>query len=348
MYHDLRPEGYQPPDSTHLSSGWYDQASQQMATAAKNGTSTNFYRCFTRYLKHKYNFDGPKAYQTLKDIHADHYDGQDELILHYRSLLPAKPQHGGKREDYPELVLPLLYLFLEHFEKAQQITRGDDDYISKKVRLFSLLPMKNGFECSHLKICNTGLYGLLKRSNIEGIPSNAPTFRTMADTYWRHFFNIEKYETKNRKFAGEIVTDGKAVSIILRKPRSETTVNDDRELELQDFDEIWGLDPGRCQLFVASNEQGEIKKFSTKQFYHEAGFKASCKKIETWQNNDEQVKEAISKMPCTKTTSVDRFKLYIEYLLPHLDMLLNFHIKKGYRDLKFTEEKRSFVKCVKI
>ena len=41
-------------------------------------------------------------------------------------------------------------------------------------------------------------------------------------------------------------------------------------------------------------------------------------------------------MPFTKITSADRFKLYIDFLLSRLDMLLNFHIQKDYRDLKFT------------
>lgn len=56
-------------------------------------------------------------------IHAGHYNGQDELILNYKSLLSAKPQYGGKRENYLELVLRWpLYLFLFKYFGAVYIT----------------------------------------------------------------------------------------------------------------------------------------------------------------------------------------------------------------------------------
>lgn len=44
----------------------------------------------------------------------------------------------------------------------------------------------------------------------------------VSDECWRELFNIDKFETANCKFAGEIVTDGKAVSIVMQKPKQRT------------------------------------------------------------------------------------------------------------------------------
>lgn len=98
--------------------------------------------------------------------------------------------------------------------------------------------MKKGFECTHLKISNIGLRGLLKKTDLGGLPSNVMTFRTMADIYWRRYFNFENYEIRNRRFADEILTDGKAVSIVLRKPHSGITVGHTTKLDFADFAKI--------------------------------------------------------------------------------------------------------------
>lgn len=316
-----------------------------MDTTAKGNTRTNFYRHFEWYLRYKYDLEAPQAYQALDDIRADQYDGQDELVLRYRNLLPAKSQLG-KREDYPKLILPLIYMFLKYFEEIRQIT-GENTNVTKRVqwtiirggyllgepRVFSLLPMKHGFRCSHLKIRDIGFYELLKKSHIHDLPSDEATFLTMANIYWRHFFNIEDYETEYRKFACEILTDGKAVNVVLRVKNSITAITGHAcKPESVDLDKIKGLDPGRHQLCVANNDRGDIKNDSTKQFCPQDDSEISCKKIDTWQNIEDQVSEVISRVPCMKTASVDRFKIYMEYLLPRLDILLNFHINKDYHD----------------
>ena len=153
-------------------------------------------------------------------------------------MLPPKPEKG-RLEDNPELVMPLQHLFLRTFEAAQS-----DQQTDRPPRLFSLVPTKQGFECSHIKICANGLYSLLKRNGIKHLPKDADTFRTAADAYWRRFFHISKYETANRRFAGEILTDGKGVSIVLRRPKVES-VSKGAPIDPNAFGEVWGLDPGR-------------------------------------------------------------------------------------------------------
>lgn len=65
-----------------------------------------------------------------------------------------------------------------------------------------------------------------------------------------------------------------------------------------------------------ATSKGDIKNCSPEQFYHQAGFKVSYKKIEAWHKTDEQVSEAVANIPVPKTLNVDRFEFYVDYLLP--------------------------------
>ena len=111
--------------------------------------------------------------------------------------------------------MPLQFEFLEYFEHTQSLKVEESD---RESRLFSLVPTKAGFECSHMKMCTNGLYGLLKRASVV-LPSDAKQWREEADGWWRSLFNIEQFETCNRKFAYEVIIDGKGVSIVLKKPK---------------------------------------------------------------------------------------------------------------------------------
>ena len=328
-YMSWRPPGYQPPDSTHLASGWYQNISLQMATNVKNSTSTMFYRRFARYLKAKYMMDGRQAYLVLKDVLAREYEGDNPMVRLYRSKLPRSPNTAGV-EEYPHLVMPLQYEFLQYFEYTQSLKTKESD---RESRLFSLLPTKAGFECNHFKMCTNGLYGLLKRADVV-LPTNATEWRQEADGWWRSLFNIEQFETANRKFAGEILTDGKGVSIVLKKPKLDGKA---RDVQLCDFDEVWGLDPGRTDTFVASNEDGDKQSCSTNEYYEDAMYKKSTRKIAGWDDHDRDpvVKEAIHNMPSKKTADAAKLEAYTRFVLKRLDMLLRFHMRKGFRQLKF-------------
>jgi hypothetical protein len=331
LYLSSRPQGYKPPDGEHLASGWYQTASLQMSTCTKNSVSVNFYRRFKRYLKHKYSLDGSTCYQKMKNILADTYEGDDPLIVQYRTMLPKATI--GRADTSPHLLMPMQYMFLRYIESHHPLTEQALKK-GKQLRLFSLLPTKRGFECSHLKICTNGLYGLLKRGGIR-LPSFGAEFRKVADDYWRQLFEIEKCETSSRKFAGEILTDGKAVCILLRKPKPKQAVRSDTPLVNNDSAELWGLDPGRRDLFVMVNEEGEKLKCSTREFYHDAKYKLSNARVKGWFEQSPEVLEAIRNMPTKKTSESTKLLTYVQFMLPRLDMLLSFHMRKGFRALKF-------------
>jgi hypothetical protein len=89
------------------------------------------------------------------------------------------------------------------------------------------------FQCSHMKMCGLILWALLRHA-VYHVPGLQDGWKDVRDLYWRKLFNIQKFETANPKFAGEIVTDGKAVSILMRKPKRETGV--EKPVDEKDFD----------------------------------------------------------------------------------------------------------------
>eukprot|EP00891_Asterochloris_glomerata_P005763 jgi/Astpho2/5763/fgenesh1_pg.00080_%23_27_t len=328
LYNSWKPHGYVEPDSTYLASGCYQNASQQMETMCKNSVEMAFYRRFKRYLKARYNLDGREAYLKLNAINSsDAYDGDDAIIARYRQYLP---RGIGLLNKAPHKAMPMQYMFLRYFEEAQQEALTADDMSRLKgLRRFTLIPTKQGFTCSHIKIDKNGLSGLLRRAGFPDLPMDGPEFREAAMDVWHYFFDIDRFETKNRKFAGEILTDGKAVSIVMRKPRMEAAAE---EIRLQDFDEVWGLDPGRRDFFTASNLDREVQRCSTAKFYHDAKYKYSVEKVKVWQS---QEAELHSELPPKKTAMLAGWEAYVRAVLPKLDSLITFNMRRRVRDLKF-------------
>ena len=333
IYDSWRPDGFAKPESTHLSSGFHQNLSLQMATNAKNAIVMNFYSRYRRYLRHRYGLDGREAYQKLQTLLGkEPYIGDDPIIQCYMPMalrvdLPSRP----------DTALPLLHKFAQYAEaenaklESQSVDRKLDSR-AKLVRLFSLLPHKRGYGAAHIKVCRNGLFGLLKRS---GCDVTERQYKTDVDQWWRQLFDVERFETRSRKFAGEILTDGVGVSIVLRKPKSGNAtfvepqkgrrswrkgkMDADRALAVVDierYDQIWGLDPGRRDLFVASDEEDTVVKCSTKEFYHCAKFKESVKKDRRWTNRNPEVKLAVLGLPTKRTTDIGTLERHTRYVLP--------------------------------
>ena len=316
-----------PPNSQYLASGFHQQASLQMATNTRVAVSENFHRRFKRYLRHKHQLDGAQAWTMLRQILGESYDGEDHVIIQYRQRMPRKPPRG-RAEEQPHLVLPLMREFLAYFESQHAGERT-----AKALRLFSLVPNKAGFECTHVKLCTNGLYGLLKRAGLEELPSEGPSWRAAAPAFWRRIFNIDKFETANRKFAGEILTDGHSVSIVMRKPRAPDTC-EHRPSNLDEHPDILGLDPGRTDLFTTCDLQGEHRHYSTKRFREEATYNASQRTMAGWIDRCELAKRVCAELPSRKTSDLDGLKRHIQYVLPVMDRMLTWHMEKPFRKLK--------------
>lgn len=313
-----------------INRGWQHNASMQMATNASNHVLVNFYRRFQKYLKLRYGLNGSECYTALQHIFAKEYDGEDDIVFRYRPRMPRTDK--GLLDRSPHLLIPLTHTFLSYAEAYNREHVSDPDF--RESRTFSLLPTKKGFECSHFKMCKLGLRALLQRAGMKP-PAEGMKWNMAADKNWRKFFYIDKFETAGREFGGEIVTDGKAVSITFRKPKKPEPHFKLADVKERHFDVVWGLDPGRRDLFVATSSTGETIHCSAKEFYRDATYTKSNATIRHWQDHNAEVLEAIRNMPTKKTASLEKWKGYVQFMIPRFDMLLEFSIRKKFRDLKF-------------
>ncbi|EGZ25096.1 hypothetical protein PHYSODRAFT_326166 [Phytophthora sojae] len=176
---------------------------------------------------------------------------------------------------------------------------------------------------------------MLIRSGYD-VPREGSDWNAVADSMWRRLFNTNLVETSkpdgspSRFFAGEITTDGKSVSILVKKP-----VQGRQELQMSPetaafFSTRWGLDPGRRDMFVATNNHGETIRCSSKEFYRDASYTQSNKTTRHWYDYaDAEVSETIRLVPTKKTCSLERLEAYVRYVV------LAFTMRKKFRDLRF-------------
>uniref|UniRef100_K3W548 Uncharacterized protein n=1 Tax=Globisporangium ultimum (strain ATCC 200006 / CBS 805.95 / DAOM BR144) TaxID=431595 RepID=K3W548_GLOUD len=130
-----------------------------------------------------------------------------------------------------------MYTFLAYIEEHNRLNQRTPGFV--KARTFSLLPFKKGLVGSHFKMCKTGLRSLLQRVG-QKIPGAGSEWNAVANATWRELFNIGKFATASRKFAGETLADGKSVSVVLRKPKRKSTPCN---INLADYDVVWAWIP---------------------------------------------------------------------------------------------------------
>ena len=133
-------------------------------------------------------------------------------------------------------MLPALFHILQYLESKHEkgAQPGHCD------RLFSMLPLKQGFKTQNVKLDITSLYQLMRRS-AEGrqlpaafstLPGSLGAFmkdRNQREQWWGKVFCLEKIRKLRPawKFANQIVTDAYAISLIFERPQPACTTESD-------------------------------------------------------------------------------------------------------------------------
>ena len=337
-YRQVRSAQCELVDRSNLN-GFLQDASLSMATAVKNHVSTNLYSRLRRHLRVRLDIDGVQAYRILKEIfersrmvEAPNYRddaaarrsffGGNFVARHFSDLMPLPPTDRNM-QSHPEAFMRVMF----------ELARYSDAHTHLKgVRCFSLLPHTDGYTCKYVKIGNLGLRSLLSAACVDVPPEDAWT--RVAEAHWRRLFNVGRLETENRKFAGEVLTDGKAVSVVLQRPKRA----DDAEpikLRPEDFDQVWGLDPGMRDMFVATDNAGETLRCSSAEFYNDASYTASNRKQRVWRDKDPVVAAIERNMPTKKTVEVVRLEACVTYVTRHTAVMMRFYGAQRFKNLKF-------------
>ncbi|ETP37604.1 hypothetical protein F442_14584, partial [Phytophthora nicotianae P10297] len=121
-----------------------------------------------------------------------------------------------------------MLVFMEKFVSKHPNTKG--------ARMYSLLPVATTFQAAYVKLNASTLYGLLARrihdpkvkgfleSELNRLPFDMKTFQKNKSKVLRKIFDVDQFETRNRKFVDEIKTNGYGASVTMIRPVTTTSV----------------------------------------------------------------------------------------------------------------------------
>ena len=187
--------------------------------------------------------------------------------------------------------LPLLHSLSIHISKNPR---------TKGLRSFTILPLYS-FQQRNINIDTEALYQLWASTKHNDVVKRG-IFKENFDYWWNRSFNIRKVSTRNRTFTYYIQTNGISTSVHLQKPKGidsndENDSDDDSGDEYEQLDlegrRVIGVDPGRRDLFVAVDQNENVIKCSTKEYYEVAGFRKARKKREVWMNNNKYMQAIV-------------------------------------------------------
>jgi len=157
-------------------------------------------------------------------------------------------------------------------------------------------------------------------------------FRDNARDYWLEYFNIEKFETNEKKFAASFSTDGINVSVHLtRKVRKKPNLNDQLshlnfKMKNGSFSSYVGIDPGaRCMFGLVKDEENTLYKSSTFR-YRTKEFQRRKLQKKLTDNVLSEVSKDREKIEKQNNTVISRKYNYIEFTrfqLKHFQKLQN-------------------------
>jgi hypothetical protein len=292
---------------------------KQQLTMTENHLKLNFYKRFHKYLEIKTGENRKGViYKWLKDIYANEYTGKNYFIHSMREWLVFPPTEKNIKDN------------LSHFVKIyHKILKTFENYPNQKgIRTFNLLPTKNSFTLSTIEICSSCLKDIIGYFTKEPVPE----FTENKLVYWYEFFKIEKYETKKRKFANTIYTDGKIAVMRLRKPKVEAVKP--KDIKNIDYEQYVGLDPGVRSLQTSCNDKGRVIETTTPSYRNDCKMKYACRKREMWYKNWEHY-DMWKNIPSFKTTNLQKMLNYFQHVYPFMNSIFKFHIYTNFRGLSF-------------
>jgi hypothetical protein len=318
IYKQSIPETYKPSYRDY-SSNIVSYMALQMSICTTNHLVLNFYKRFYRYMKDLY--PDKNTYELVKNVYDKDYKGNDEVVIKYRTVLGSLLESNVKKN--PTGILKVYNEILSY-------------RLDKEKRTFSLLPRKKGFGMDYITIDKSILKDIL--ADINGKAFDRNDFDSNVRTYWTKLFDIERFESKSKKFHS-FLTDGVGVSVILerkikRDSKEPTVINYEGK-------ELIGLDPGMRMLFVGcidndKNVKNEIIKCSGKEYYHDVGVNKYNAKLRRRLKRNPRIFDYIKNIPSGKTNDIKALSNRLRYCLRDIDEVLVWFSNRCFRKEKFT------------
>lgn len=252
-----------------------------------------------------------------------------------REVLPIKS--GRAFASKAHMTLPLYYKIL-----SETLASGNT-----KLRPFSLLPYKSGFTLSHIPISNMAFFHIVKECGFESCRTDISTanYRSI----WDRFANLKLVETVSRTFGNRIVTDGFAVSILMNKPSclccsmqtdafssrmtEYTNTDQDGVVSFRDNVIVAAVDPGVTDIVTVARLDGEVRSYSSAQYYRKGLIFKSQKQTNVW---NLETTDLVRDMPKRDSCWSNDIGAYAKVYLDVAPKLLLHRAAKGYRGLRFS------------
>ena len=337
-YYEMRrpSENYSPPCTEGL---LYlrTQLAKEMKTACVNHLVFGFRGRLQRCIRVSQGLTKWQAWDMVNRLYtADGLRRPDWQGL--RDWLRVDPTEENIKANFNHF-LRLSHEILDYFGMCPVGTPG--------VKMFSMMPLRDGFVPSNVTITNSGLYQIINKVFLKnrcdasfcghnGLFKDTADFVENGDRYWWYLFEIEKYQTDRNRFAYEISTDGYRVSVLLRKPKVEPAPP--RPLgEGGDYDVLIGGDPGMKNLvFARTDEDNGVNIKVTTNEYRDL---AQMNKQRFWFKNLKvrypEYGLIIALLPSLKVASFNLFVVGVQIRFTHCDWLLNFCTIRCFRKWQF-------------
>jgi hypothetical protein len=203
----------------------------------------------------------------------------------------------------------------------------------------------------------------------KSIPRDDPDKAIKQRKAWDKHFNMKAVETCTRHFYGSIFTDGSAVSVLLQRPGTPTTLDQQKtyynlsdeqstRIDAAKRIRVVGIDPGvtdivtmteaqlvvnewenrsACELHAwlsstLTTDKRHSSSYSSSRYYHNGLVRLSARRTSKWNEDTETLVQSIA--PCKVSTIVEYSEHVQSYLAVFRDLMLH-RASKGYRNLRF-------------
>ena len=280
-------------------------------------------------------------------------DVASQVAEHLRGLLPL--ERPLKFASHAHKSLKLYHWLLKETETgkaahalavAERIAEGGLTKPSErffKGRLFTLLPMKNGFTTSSIPISTMFFLSILKSM---GLLSHAGDGRYEdSRALWGKFANVKLVETANRKFAESITTDGYSVSALVQckvsldvtRGPSDSTIDEVRSAIKGGESAVryGGVDPGFTDVVSGSYGDGKHVSYSSSRYYERSKVKYSARRTQAYNPTTSALTDIVRADEGGQTASFEKIQEFARGYLGVLRQLLADRMQQKYRKLRF-------------
>ena len=380
LYKESLPTDFQHADTKHKSQ-LLQEMSLQLSTITENHLKLNFYKRFYHFLKLQHpDMESKTIYNIVNHIlmrqHKYEESGDMEirkhpLVIQYRTKFLNKTIEELLKYDVWIVLKQLrdILTFNEMILSNEKEMKMEYKLRTRNARLFSMLPIKQLSNLSYMSLTRKPLYYLLSTSlgtefktihNENDKPLSTHNYFTET-TYKKvcnDLFNVKYYETQNKEFH-YFTTDGKTISVVLKKRKEKKTIKkqvkkENLELNKKNL-ELIGIDPGLRMVFVGckntidkTTNKNEIIKMSSKQYYNDIKSMRMTTKLKKLIERNELTNLFSSTAPSRRTSKLDQLCICIRTITEKLHKLIRVLMDSKIREWKFDKYRYQQKKIIEI